>query len=161
MTHSGIESDLARQVSKNGTYRLISGNGLIATYSSQYAISLAQDETSNQAFHIEDVDGIHVKISPDKYTNKAWDLENQSLSFGTKIGVWEYGNSAAADHRNWMLVKVTSSTAQPTDIIDIAVPSVLSEREIFTTSGIMVSALQKGLNIIKTSDGKRLKVTER
>lgn len=107
------------------------------------------------------MDGIHVKICPYKYADKAWDLESQSLSFGTKIGVWEYGSSAAADHRNWMLVKVASSTAPSTGVTGIPTPSAAQEEEIFTTAGIKVSSLQKGLNIIKTSDGKRMKVMGR
>lgn len=145
----------------DGTYRLVSGNGLIPTYSSQYTMSLSKAEMSSQTFRIEDVDGIHVKICPDKYADKAWDLESQSLSFGTKIGVWAYGNSAAADHRNWMLVKVASSTAPSTGITDIATSSAAQEEEVFTTAGIKVTSLQKGLNIIKTSDGKRMKVMGR
>lgn len=150
-------------VKKNndGTYSLVNGMGLIPTSSSQYAMSISQAEQSYQTFRIEDVDGIHVKICPYNYPDKAWDLENQSLSFGTRIGVWEYGTSASADHRNWMLVKVASAKATQTDIIDINANAHAKENQIFTISGIKASAMQHGLNIIKTSDGTRIKVMKK
>lgn len=47
-----------------------------------------------------------------------WDLNNQSLSAGTTIGSYSYGNSATADTRHWLLVRIATPSGQ-TAIHDI------------------------------------------
>lgn len=52
-----------------------------------------------------------------------------------------------------VLAASTDEAAQPLTLQE--------EEETFTTAGIKVSSLQKGLGIIKTSDGTRMKVMGR
>lgn len=141
------------------TYRFINGNGMMPTYSSQYDLTATKKKLSNQTFTIEDVDGIHVKISPNDATGRAWDLEGQNINAGAKVGVWEYGASASADHRNWIFVKVGASKSASTNISELpASDNNASIKAIYNISGIRVKSLQKGVNVIKTADGRCKKV---
>ena len=146
---------------EDGSVRLANGNGSIPTYSNQYGMSISKEEMGKQTFRIEYVDGIHVKICTDDASDRAWDLEGQNTNVGTKVGVWDYGTSAAADHRNWMMVKVASHKSPSTGIIDTNSSVASQETKIFTLSGINVPAPQAGINIIKKTNGKSVKVVTR
>lgn len=59
-----------------------------------------------QAFRIETIDGIHVKIRPDDAPGKCWQLKDEKIETGTKVVCGDDGNAVEADHANWMLVRV-------------------------------------------------------
>lgn len=148
----------------DGVFMFKNGNGYIPTCSSSYNISLVKVNTTskNQRFRIEDVDGIHVRIIYNGDTkNRGWDLSNSSLNAGTQVGLWEYGNSPEADHRNWFLVKVASA-GNETSIIEVTNKENATETEssesIYSTQGIKLSKVQKGINIIRTSNGSIKKI---
>lgn len=145
----------------DGTYSLKSESGHIPTYSSQYRLASSKTEKNGQAYTIEPVDGIHFRILSADGTGRAWDLEGQNINAGTHIGVWEYGTSASADHRNWMLVRVASDDHTSTDITTLPSSDASSSESspvIHTISGIRTKSLQPGLNIVLTKEGKRMKV---
>ena len=148
---------------EDGTYSIKSASGYIPSYSSQYLLSASKAENTGQKYNIELIDGIHYRIVPDDGTGRAWDLEGQNINTGTRIGVWEYGTSAAADHRNWMLVRVASDDHTGTDIQDVpscSTSSAAAPTGIHTVSGIRTNALQRGINIVLTKEGKRIKVVK-
>jgi len=146
------------QKEANGTYSFKNGKGLIPTYSSQYAITPSKSSTNNQKYQVEVIDGINSRIMIPN-DNRGWDLNNRGLSAGTTIGAWEYGNSVAADHRNWFFVRVASPNEIPTGIDCAEVSSEpATELGIYTVSGTRINSLQKGINIVKMSNGKTVKV---
>lgn len=102
----------------NGYVRLRSGSGRYATWqTSSYALRSQKNTSSFQLYTIKDVDGLHVRFLQ-KGSDKVWDLNNQSLSAGTTIGSYSYGNSATADTRHWLLVRIATPSGQ-TAIHDI------------------------------------------
>lgn len=142
-----------------GVYKLRNKvTGKYVTGSANYPLVNMPSASSNyQKFQIVPVDGIHYRITVNGDKNKrSWDLENQNLSAGAKVGIYEYGNSASADHRNWSLVKV-SAKSTPADAIREKV-SVASPESIYSLSGVRRSRLADGVNIVRKGDGTVMKV---
>ena len=96
------------------TWRLRSGLGRYATCQpSAYALKTQTSTSSAQLFSIESVDGLYCRIMQ-RGSDKAWDLSNASLSSGTPIGIYTYGSTAQADHRQWLFARVaTAHTDDP------------------------------------------------
>ncbi len=145
----------------DGVYRLKNGNGKYATASSGYSMALASlSNSSNQLFNIVTVDDIHSRITLRSDSNKrSWDLEGQNLNEGTKIGVYAYGDNASADTRNWFLVRVASDKVS-TGIEEVEgnVYESSTEENIYSVSGIKQSDYMSGVNIIRCSNGRIVKV---
>lgn len=70
-----------------------------------------------QVFQLESVGDDCYKIISSR-TGKALDLEGEANAKGTKVGLYSYGNSPAASHRQWMLVlpPFLKSTNAPNDL---------------------------------------------
>ncbi len=143
----------------NGSYWIKNNNGNYVYATSGYPLNCSNtSSTSGRDFTIDIIDGIHCRISVTGDTDlRAWDLESQNLNAGTRVGVWKYGNTVDADHRNWFLMRVS-----PTDGYDTAIASDLrpiadAPDVIYSLSGIQVNALQRGINIVRRN-GKVVKV---
>lgn len=149
-----------REVS-NGIFKLQSkATGRYMTASPSYAVTAVAEVSSNyQKFNIVPVDGIHhrITVNADK-SKRSLDLENSNINPGTKVGVYEYGNSASADHRNWFLVKVASASLTPDVIEAVSTSSSAARPQTYSVTGIVRSGLQSGINIVRKADGSVVKV---
>ena len=107
------------------TWRLRSGLGRYATCQpSAYALKTQTSTSSAQLFSIESVDGLYCRIMQ-RGSDKAWDLSNASLSSGTPIGIYTYGSTAQADHRQWLFARV--ATAHTDDPEETGIHDALAE----------------------------------
>ena len=146
-----------------GVYTLVNGKGQIPTTSTSYGISLSKTESKSksQQFKIETIDGMNVRILLNGDSGKrGWDLSNEKLTAGTEVGAWEYGTSVAADHRNWFFVKVASASSGQTGIEQPTASAQQQDgvRSIYAPSGLQLRQMQRGINIVRDSDGRAKKI---
>lgn len=104
-----------------------------------------------QAFSITAVDDYVYKIH---YDTKALDLNGKSLEAETKVGIYEYGTSPAADTRNWRFIKVGLSPEEA-DAVRATGGKRTSGQGIYSLSGKKLAAMQKGVNIVRDEEGTR------
>lgn len=72
--------------------------------SSNYELVAKKEATEGMKFKIDSVDGIFYKII--NRDNKALELEGESISDGTRVGLWQYEDGAIPVHRQWILTQV-------------------------------------------------------
>lgn len=140
-------------------YTLTNGNGDILTGTSGYALSASNKKGANQAFAVEKVDGVFVKITCTSQ-NKSLDLSNESSAPSTQVGLWAYGNAVTAGHRNWYLMPVAKYD-ESTGIQSAAQKSDNVAPAYFTLSGIKTNAAQPGIYILKKGDGTTQKIIKK
>ena len=164
-------------VGEGNTYSLVNDNDEIITATQSYALSTSSVESDGQQFLITPIDGNIVKITtPDGI--KAFDLESEKYTSGTKVGLWEYGNSVSAGHRNWVLMRIPdkntiinnvgslTADSRPCYSINVKGDCVMINNEskedsnsanllIYSSSGSMMQSfpLQKGETVIPMSKG--------
>lgn len=147
----------------DGVYSFKNGNNLVPTSSSSYGMTLVKSSATakpakSQQFVVESIDGINARIMvKDDSKRRGWDLSNASLNAGTQVGVWEYGNDVSADHRNWFFVKVASN-AVDTGIETVTPSTSSSASSVYSVYGTKLMSPTKGVNIIRQSDGRVVKV---
>lgn len=136
----------------DGKLKLRNGKGRYASYNhrtgSYYLIANAKSSTYTQAFSIEQVEDFFFRIA---HNSVAFDLEGNALSSGTKVGMWEYGNSPAADTRNWRFVKLGRSP-EATDAITSVLPASQARKGIYSLSGTQLGKPEPGINIVCNGD---------
>lgn len=121
---------------------------------------LKTSTTSGTAFQLKNIDGIHYRIMlPDGV--KCWDLEGEKTAAGTKIGAWTAGESVSSHHRQWQLVRVGGDIPLIPDAIEKISDARQGSQQIYSLQGVILPQPQKGINIIKTIDGKVSKVMYR
>ncbi|MCD8237223.1 MAG: hypothetical protein LUD00_11390 [Prevotellaceae bacterium] len=87
-------------------YTLQNRNGDILTGALPgYYLTTKKQQTGGQKFIVSPVEKYLVKITTEDGV-KALDLESESYSGGTRVGLWDYGTSVAAGHRNWLLLRL-------------------------------------------------------
>ena len=101
-----IHGDLTQlwklSVSGDG-YNISNYEGKKLTDNGSYYAVASEISENGQVFYLEDVgDGCYKILS--SATGKSLDLEGEKNTSGTKAGFWEYGNSPAASHRQWLCV---------------------------------------------------------
>jgi O-glycosyl hydrolase len=145
----------------NGSYWIKNSNGNYVQSSSSYALSCSNStSTSGRNFTIDFIDDIHCRISVTGDAGlRSWDLDNQSLNAGTRVGVWQYGNAADADHRNWFLMRVGSTHEKATSIAEVKRSDEEMPEAIYSLSGVRMKSLQRGVNIVRRN-GKFIKVVK-
>ncbi len=94
----------------DGRMSLKNGNGEIICYNHRTGDYLlkthkGKDSAYTQVFRILPVEDFFYRIS---YGAKAYDLQDNALSAGTKVGMYEYGGSPTADTRHWRFLKVAA-----------------------------------------------------
>ena len=143
----------------NGSYWIKNSNGNYVYATSSYALNCAKTSSSSgRNFTIDIIDDIHCRISVTGDADlRAWDLDGQNLNAGTRVGVWKYGNSVDADHRNWFLMRVSPTGDDGTSIATIQRQTATMPDVIYTLSGTQVHSLQRGINIVH-HNGKFVKV---
>ena len=91
---------------QDGQYTFKNQNGDILTEQSpNYYLGASQTEKNGQQFRIESIDEPFCKILTSD-GSKAFDQEGGNYAAGTRIGLWEYGDSPTASHRQFQLVRV-------------------------------------------------------
>ena len=148
----------------DGSYTLTNGLGRMVTFSSDYFLTspvASGTVRKSQKFLIQDADGIHYKIMLKGDSQKrSWDLQNTSLSQGTRIGAYPYDN-VDGDHRHWTFVKIASAVKNTPDAIEsLPQQSVKNsnESEIFyNLAGVKLQHATKGINIVRCPNGKVIK----
>lgn len=106
----GSNQNLPEQIwtitKENEYYTFKNQNGeILSVQSPDYYLGVSQTEANGQQFKIESIDEPFCKIMlPDG--SKAFDLEGGNYTAGTRIGLWEYGDSPVASHRQFQLVRV-------------------------------------------------------
>ncbi len=89
---------------KEGCYTLTNAAGQTLTDQGTYLLSAQKKSAARQAFTIQPVEDYFFKITTAAGT--AFDLQGANLSAGTAVGLYPYGNSPAADTRNWQFVRI-------------------------------------------------------
>ena len=87
-------------------YIMINDDGEIITKeeSSNYELVTKKERTKGQTFKIKSVDGQFYKII--NRDNKALELEGESITDGTRVGLWPYDEGSIPVHRQWILTQV-------------------------------------------------------
>lgn len=88
----------------DGGYSFTNGNGNIITAQSAYALTCSSEEQDGQSFAIIPIDDLFYKITATD-DDRAFDLENGRYTAGTTVGLWDYGTSPTASHRQWLFVQ--------------------------------------------------------
>ncbi|MDE6134734.1 MAG: hypothetical protein K2F79_04085, partial [Muribaculaceae bacterium] len=93
-------------IAKQGEgYSFTSLNGDVITETEgQYALQTMKETAPRQAFLIDNIDGVHYKIYTD--ADKAFDLSGEKTADGTSVGVWNYSDTDAPAHRQWLFMSV-------------------------------------------------------
>ena len=143
----------------NGSYWIKNSNGNYVSATSSYPLNCTKtSSTSGRDFTIDLVDHIHCRISVTGDADlRAWDLDSQNLNVGTRVGVWKYGNTVDADHRNWFLMCVSPTDGDSTSIATVLRPTANTPDAIYSPSGTQVNSLRRGINIVRRN-GKFVKV---
>jgi len=146
----------------NGGWQFMNGNGKYATAPQSYAMYLNTKSKygTMQCFDMIPIDRIHHRITVLKDKNlRSWDLEGQNLNAGTTVGTYAYGSSVDADTRNWRIIPVYPiyNFDEP-DAIENVKTSDAKEEEYYSVSGVKLNGAQKGINIVRQSDGKVVKI---
>ena len=106
--------------SANDGYTLTNQDGEILTDESPaYALGHTSRKQDGQIFLIAPLDdGLFYKITTED-GSKAFDLEGEHYTAGTNVGLWEYGTSAAASHRQWFFMRLPEEADIPDGIQSI------------------------------------------
>lgn len=87
-------------------YVFTNRNGEILTdRSPAYALGHSSNVQDGQVFLITPIDPLFCKITTTD-GSKAFDLEGEHYTAGTQIGLWEYGSSPTATHRQWLFMRL-------------------------------------------------------
>ena len=129
----------------DGLYSLTNDNDEIITSTQSYALSSSTDAAEGQNFLVTPIDGNIVKITTPDGT-KAFDLESEKYTSGTKVGLWEYGNSVSAGHRNWMLMRVPDNNSVVDKIDDVSKGTGTVYSINVTDGAIIINSSQANIN---------------
>ncbi len=89
---------------KDGKFTLTNAAGETLTDKGTYLLSAQKKSADGQTFAIQSVEDYFFKVTND--AGAAFDLQGENLSTGAAIGLYPYGNSVAADTRNWQFVRI-------------------------------------------------------
>ncbi len=91
-------------------YSLTNASGYTLTEKAgEYALSARREAADGQSFHIHPVDGVYYKIT-NADESKALDLEGEKAVDGNGVGLWDYGTTPTAVHRQWMFIEVADES---------------------------------------------------
>ena len=93
------------QAANNG-FRFVNKDGEILTdQSPAYDLTHTSEVLDGQVFLIEQLDNSFYKITTED-GSKSFDLEGENYTAGTNVGLWEYGSSGTASHRQWLFMRL-------------------------------------------------------
>lgn len=93
----------------DGGFRVVNQEGDILTDNGGYFATTSQINTDGQLFTFDAIgDGCYKIISNN--SGKALDLQGESNAARTSVGLYDYGTSPAAGHRQWILYELPSDT---------------------------------------------------
>ena len=155
----GITLDSAQVWSfhpKGNQWELTNAAGRSVIVGSSYALQTSPARASRLS--VLPVEDFYWRIMTDG--TKAFDLENEGYTTGTRVGQYAYGNSASACHRHWQLLRLPDA-ANPSDgLLDLLATSSKAARVIATYNlhGQPVPPHTRGLLIQRVSNGTSRKV---
>lgn len=141
----------------NGHTQFTNQAGLSLTATKDYALSLTGDEAVGvKSFTITPVGAACYKIEAQvDGAKKAFDLEGEGNTAGTKVGMWDYGTDPACIHRQFHLVRINDNTDAIKEIIS---QGPASKAATFATAdgvlSIRQSAEGQGYVTVYTLDGR-------
>lgn len=104
-----MSHDQQWKINRDGdTYRFTSLSGQILTEAdgNNYYLERADYETGHQMFRLNRIDGVHYSITTSD-GSRAFDLEGESSSANTRVGLWNYNDTPDAPvHRQWSLIEL-------------------------------------------------------
>lgn len=95
------------KASGNG-YQLVNGAERRLTDTGSYFAEASTKAGTGQVYNFMNIGDQCYKILSNS-TNKALDLEGANTAAGTRVGFWDYGNSPAASHRQWIFLEVPTA----------------------------------------------------
>ena len=134
LTESGDGYTLSNRAKK-----ILTDNG------SYYSEALTENQ-AGQVFTIENIGDNCYKILSAS-TDRALDLEGENTSAGTKVGLWDYGITPAASHRQWIFLEVL-----PADTVIITSNDVKSITT--STNEVKIYGSDDQLIILQNNDTK-------
>lgn len=88
----------------DGNVRFTNRNNETLNYESGYALSCSTNPSGSEEFTLTSVGQQYFKIETN---GKAFDLESDRSSTGTKVGMWNYGTDpTSATHRQWRFLPI-------------------------------------------------------
>lgn len=102
------------------TFKTLSGK--ILTDTGGYYLCTRDDSQNGQQFTIQSLGQGILKITS-LSSGKVLDLEGEAYSPGTYVGVWNYGTSPAASHRQWLLLEAPRFQTLSTGIMSVSAES--------------------------------------
>ena len=141
---------------KGNQWELTNAAGRSVIVGSSYALQTSSARASRLS--VLPVEDFYWRIMTD--ATKAFDLENEGYTTGTKVGQYAYGNSASACHRHWQLLRLPDA-ANPSDGLHDLLSTSSSVARVIATynlQGVPVPANTRGLLIQRMSDGTSRKV---
>lgn len=109
-------------------FRIENGDKGAISATSDYLLQVLDGDNDNQLFDIIAIDAPYYKIVKSG-TSLAFDLENEKSTDGNRIGLWDYGTSTTAVHRQWSMVRLYDEGGQ-TAIKDILASSAVSKNRL-------------------------------
>ncbi len=90
-------------------YTFTNGNGNTLTgHLPDYPLGYEPSPHAGQIFSLTPIDRLFYKITTED-GEKSFDLEGEHLTAGTTVGLWEYGSSPTACHRQWLFMRQPDS----------------------------------------------------
>lgn len=141
----------------NGLTQFTNKSGLSLTATSDYALSLTGDEAvGTKQFTITPVGAASYKIEAEVGgAKKAFDLEGEGSSAGTRVGMWDYGTDPACIHRQFHFVRISEGFNAIKDVI--AEGSASKAATFATADGMLCiqqSAEGQGIVTVYTLEGR-------
>ena len=118
-------------------YTVLEGKKLALTDDGSYFLSVSELSPSaeNQRFEVVPLGENCFKII--SASSKLMDLEGEKTLSGTKVGLWEAGQTGSNGHREWRILSVPFSPYPDGDRTDCVVPEI-HEAQIYAVEGKVV-----------------------
>lgn len=155
---NGCEDQRWTLLTEGTAYRLQCADGRLLTAhraTSSTSLTAQTASAAEQTFTVQIVDFPYLKVSPTSDPTYALDLVREETAAGTAVGLWQYDNTDAPTHRQWMLVPLTPLDETATDIVEVKSENqtVNYDAAIYDLHGRRLPHLQRGLNIV---DGRKV-----
>ena len=119
-----MSPDQQWRITRNGDlyeFKNLSGQILTETDENNYYLDRENYKTGRQVFRLNRIDPVHYYIT-NADGSRAFDLEGESSSVNTRVGLWRYDDTPDAPvHRQWSLIELPQNDISSGDTsIDIA-----------------------------------------
>ncbi len=98
------DSQVFKLTKEGERYRITNLNSLTLTASEEYPLTASSSSQGIQNFNVTPIDDLYFKITDPEGT-RGFDLNGESLSEGTSVGIYNYAADAPI-HRQWLLCRL-------------------------------------------------------